>query len=104
MTRRWHWTGMLGFGVVALVVAAALLAPWLAPYAPRQLDLPRAFAGPGPGHLLGAGDTGVDLLTQVLYGARVSLSVGVLAVLVAGSLGTVLGTAVGYAGGLADEL
>ena len=46
----------------------------------------------------------MDLLTQLLYGARVSLSVGVLAVLVAGTVGTVLGTAVGYAGGLADEV
>ena len=104
MMRRWHWTSFLGLGVVAAVVAAALFAPWLAPYAPRQLDLPRAFAAPGPGHLLGAGDNGVDLLTQVLYGARVSLAVGVLAVLVAGTLGTVLGTAVGYVGGAADEV
>jgi len=104
MARRWHWTGLLGLAVVALVAAAALCAPWLAPYGPRQIDLPHAFAGPGPGHLLGAGDNGVDLLSQVIYGARISLAVGVLAVLVAGTLGTVLGTAVGYAGGAADEI
>lgn len=104
MIRRWHWTFYLGAALVAAIVLGGLFAPWLAPDGPRQLDLPHAFAPPGPGHLLGAGDNGVDLLTQLLFGARVSLTVAVLAVLVSGLVGTLLGTTVGYLGGLADDV
>jgi peptide/nickel transport system permease protein len=53
---------------------------------------------------LGAGDNGVDVLCQLLFGARVSLAVGVVAVLAAGTFGTLLGATVGYIGGLADEV
>jgi len=104
MRRPTRWTTAAGAVVVAAVVVVALFAPWLSPFGPQQLDLPQAFAPPGHGHLLGAGDNGVDLLTQILYGARVSLAVGVLAVLGAGTFGTLVGTAVGYLGGLADEV
>jgi peptide/nickel transport system permease protein len=102
--RKLHWTFFAGSAFVAVLVLVAWLAPWLAPFGPRQLDLPHSFAGPGGLHPLGAGDNGVDLLTQVLFGARVSLAVGVSAVLVAGTFGTLLGTTVGYFGGFADEL
>jgi peptide/nickel transport system permease protein len=102
--RRFHWTFFAGVAVVGLVVVGAVLAPWLTRYGPRALDLPQAFAPPGGSHLLGAGDNGVDVLSQILFGARISLAVGVLAVLVAGTFGTLLGTTVGYLGGLTDEI
>ena len=102
--RRLHWTFFAGATFVGLLVLAAALAPWLSPFGPRALDLPHSFAPPGGRHPLGAGDNGVDMLTQVLFGARVSLAVGVSAVLVAGTFGTILGTTVGYVGGFADEV
>jgi peptide/nickel transport system permease protein len=102
--RRLHWTFYVGATIVGAVVVAAVFAPWLAPFGPRQLDLPHAFGRPGAVHLLGAGDNGVDILSQLVFGARISLSVGVTAVLIAGTFGTLLGTTVGYLGGLADEV
>jgi peptide/nickel transport system permease protein len=68
------------------------------------MDLAHAWAPPGPGHPLGTGDNGIDVLAQILFGARVSLAVGLSAVLISGTLGTLVGTTLGYAGGLADDV
>jgi len=92
-------------------VGGALLAPWIAPYNPfdaASLDLNAAFAPPawiGPGttaHLLGTDDQGRDMLSTILYGARISLGVGVAAVLFALALGITLGLVSGYFGGRID--
>ena len=92
-------------------VGGALLAPWIAPYNPfdaASLDLNAAFAPPawiGPGttaHLLGTDDQGRDMLSTILYGARISLGVGVAAVLFALALGITLGLVSGYFGGRVD--
>jgi len=92
-------------------VGSALLAPWIAPYNPfdaASLDLNAAFAPPawiGPGttgHLLGTDDQGRDMLSTILYGARISLGVGVAAVLFALALGITLGLVSGYFGGRID--
>jgi len=104
MRRRLSASGLVGVGIIATIALVALLAPWLSPARPGQLDLANAWRSASPGHPLGTGDNGVDLLTQLLYGARVSLFVGVSAVLISGTFGTLLGTTVGYAGGLADDL
>jgi peptide/nickel transport system permease protein len=95
--------------VLTLVcVGGALLAPWIAPYNPfdaASLDLNAAFAPPAwiapgnAGHLLGTDDQGRDLLSTILYGARISLGVGVAAVLFALALGITLGLVSGYFGG-----
>ncbi len=104
MTRRFSLSGLVGAGIILAVALAALLAPWLSPTRPGQIDLADAWRSASAGHPLGTGDNGVDVLTQLLFGARVSLAVGVTAVLLSGTVGTLLGTAVGYAGGFADEL
>jgi peptide/nickel transport system permease protein len=92
-------------------VGGALLAPWIAPYNPfdaASLDLNAAFAPPawiGQGttaHLLGTDDQGRDMLSTILYGARISLGVGVAAVLFALALGITLGLVSGYFGGRID--
>jgi peptide/nickel transport system permease protein len=92
-------------------VGGALFAPWLAPTNPfdaSALDLNAAFAPPAwmpqgvPGHLLGTDDQGRDLLSTILYGARISLGVGVAAVLFAMLLGVTLGLVAGYFGGRLD--
>jgi len=96
-----------------ICVGGALLAPWIAPYNPfdaASLDLNAAFAPPAwiaPGntsHLLGTDDQGRDLLSTILYGARISLGVGVAAVLFALTLGITLGLVSGYFGGRIDAL
>jgi peptide/nickel transport system permease protein len=97
------WGGRFGLAVAALWVLTALLAPVLAPYAPDTVDLPSELARPGPGHVLGTGENGIDVLTHVLYGARVSLLVSVFAVALSGLVGVTLGGVAGYAGGWVDE-
>lgn len=96
-----------------LCVAAAALAPWLAPSNPfdaAALSLDSAFLPPAwtaegrAAHLLGTDDQGRDVLSTIMYGARISLAVGLAAVVFAMALGVVLGLAAGYFGGSLDAL
>ncbi len=87
-------------------VAAALFAPWLAPQNPfdaASLNLNEAFRAPGSaGHLLGTDDQGRDLLSTIMYGARISLGVGLASVLLSLVLGVSSGLVAGYLGGRLD--
>jgi peptide/nickel transport system permease protein len=89
--------------VAVLLVLTALLAPVLSPSPPEAIDLAAELAPPGPGHLLGAGENGIDVLTHVLHGARVSLTVAFFAVALSALVGSVLGGLAGFLGGLVDE-
>jgi peptide/nickel transport system permease protein len=95
--------GRFGLGVAALLVLAALLAPWLSPVPPEAIDLAAELAPPGGAHPLGAAENGVDVLSHVLYGARVSLVVSLFAVLLSAAVGVTLGGLAGYVGGLVEE-
>lgn len=95
----------LGAVFLLLVVAAAVLAPWLAPYDPLVGDLSGAYLHPpGDGYLLGADSQGRDVLSRVLYGARISLSVGIISQTVTVTLGVTLGLIAGYYGRWAEML
>lgn len=90
-------------GVIAAVfVLAALCAPLIAPYDPAQPDFGHVLAQPGWSHWLGTDDLGRDQLSRIVYGARASMQVGVLAVVLAFLVGVPLGLAAGYYGRLAD--
>jgi len=94
-----------GFALVALFVLVALLAPWLAPYGPRDPGpLSEAFDGPSRDHLLGQDGLARDELSRILYGARFSLLIGVVSVAVGLSVGLVLGAVAGYVGGFLDSV
>ena len=80
--------GAVGAAIVLVVAAVALLAPWLAPYDPLAVDLARKLAPPSAAHWLGTDQTGRDVLSRLLWGARPSLAVGLLAVVI-GLLGGV---------------
>jgi peptide/nickel transport system permease protein len=95
--------GRFGFAVAALLVLTALLGPVLSPYPAEAIDLAAELTPPGPGHLLGAGENGIDVLTHVLHGARVSLTVAFFAVALSALVGSVLGGLAGFLGGLVDE-
>lgn len=92
----------LAQGWLALLLFVALLGPWLAPFDPRALDLLHAWAPPGGGHLLGTGGNGIDLLTHLLLGARISLGIALATVATSLTLGTLLGSLAGWRGGLID--
>jgi len=93
----------IGLALVALFVAFALFAPWIAPRDPALIDLPRRLARPSLSHWFGTDELGRDILSRVIFGARISMLVG--ASVVAGSLalGTVIGSIAGYYGGRVDR-
>jgi len=97
--------------VLFICLAAALLAPWIAPHNPFDLATlnlsdaltpPRGLSGSKPGYLLGTDDQGRDVLSAIMFGARISLLVGVAAVALAVAIGVSLGLVAGYTGGRLD--
>ena len=90
--------------IVTGLVAVALAAPWLAPYAPTRIFPGAEIAPPGGRFLLGTDEVGRDILSRVLYGARVSLGVAIPSVGLAALVGTALGVTLGYLGGAPDLL
>ena len=89
------------FMIVVLFLAAAL-APLLTPYEENEMDLLHRLSAPSAEHLLGTDEGGRDVLTRLLYGARVSLLIGVIPALLSLILGALLGVAAGYRGGWTD--
>src|SRR5437667_6695435 len=99
-----------GLAFVLALGAVAVAAPWLAPHDPtrqalrERLTAPTLEAADGRPRLLGTDHLGRDVLSRVIYGARVSLVVGVAAVVVGGALGAALGIAAGFRGGFTDSV
>ena len=93
-----------GLLVLLLFGAAALLAPVLSPADPLAQNVVEGLRPPSSEHLLGTDKLGRDILSRMLYGARISLMVGALVVAIASSVGAALGLLAGYVGGWADEL
>ncbi|HEY8497663.1 MAG TPA: ABC transporter permease, partial [Limnochordales bacterium] len=95
--------------VLAGFVAMALFAPALAPFEPDRFVLSARLAPPWPlpgwrpGHWLGTDELGRDILSRIIYGARLSLAVGTAAVAVSAAVGTALGAVAGYRGGRLDQ-
>ncbi len=95
-------TGALGLILVAFVILAAVLAPVLVPFDPADSDLKLALQPPSRHHWFGTDQLGRDVFTRVLYGARVSLLIGLVTVATAGALGLAVGVISGYVGGATD--
>jgi peptide/nickel transport system permease protein len=96
--------GALGFLIVLGFMLMVLFAPLLAPYGFAEQDIPSMLQGPSRAHLLGTDHLGRDLLSRIIYGARIALGVAVPAVLIALSGGIVLGLIAGYTGGIVDDI
>lgn len=101
--RRRH-SAMVGLGIVVILVLAAVLAPWIAPYDPAQQSWTAVRKPPSWLHLLGTDESGRDLLSRVIFGARASLLAGVVSVSIALGIGVPIGLAAGYLGGWIDAL
>lgn len=93
-----------GLILTIALITVAVLAPWLAPADPNVQDTARRLEAPSKEHLLGLDDLGRDVLSRVLWGARVSLRVGFSVVLLASLIGVTLGAISGYFGGAVDVL
>ena len=96
--------GVAGAVLVALVVACAFLGPAVAPYAPNAPDYTHTLQPPTLRHWGGTDEFGRDVLSRVLYGARISLGVAVLGVAAGAAVGIFLGLATGYYGGTLDDV
>ncbi len=94
----------IGFALAMLLLLSALLAPWIAPANPAAQSLPERLQPPSLAHWMGTDELGRDVLSRVLYGARVSLYVSVCVVSGCGLTGLALGMLAGYAGGWFDRL
>ena len=94
---------VVGAVYLVLLIAGALLAPVLAPYDPIKQDLGHMLTAPSSAHLLGTDDLGRDVLTRLLYGARLSLGAACLAVAIATLAGVPIGLVAGYLGGAVDD-
>ena len=95
---------MTGLALVLGLFVVALLASWLAPYDPNLIDLKQVLMPPSPAHLLGTDTLGRDVLSRIIFGSRVSLLVGFVAVGIATLIGVLVGALAGYYGGLVDQL
>ena len=91
-------------GFLFIILSVSLLAPWVAPYSYQEQDTLNILAFPGVEHFLGTDRLGRDLLSRMIYGARVSLFVGVFSTLIALVIGTVYGMISAYVGGKTDNL
>ena len=94
---------VLGLGVVLFFLALGLLATWLAPFGPLATG-PHSFRPPDATYHMGTDDLGRDILSGVLWGARVSIAVGLLAALTSTAIGVIIGAAAGYYGRRLDDL
>jgi peptide/nickel transport system permease protein len=95
---------VFGTAVMAVFILMAVFAPLVAPYDPLDQNLPEKFDGPSLAHPFGQDELGRDILSRVIYGARISLTAGLAAVALATVVGTIVGLAAGYLGRWPDSL
>lgn len=95
---------MTGATIVLILFILSLLAPWITPYAPDDLDAYNVLIPPDASHWLGTDELGRDVLTRIIYGARISLKVGFVSVGIAVLAGSIAGLCAGYYGGWIDQI
>lgn len=95
---------MVGLFIITILILSAIFAPWIAPYHFDDQDLMRTFQSPSREHLLGTDNFGRDIMSRIIYGARISLMVGFIAVSISLIVGGFLGAVAGYYGGRLDNV
>ena len=95
---------LAGLLFIIAILAFAILAPFIAPYSPTHIDTENILAAPSRAHIFGTDTLGRDIFSRIVYGSRISLSIGFIAVGIAVIIGLVLGSIAGYYGGSADSL
>ncbi|HZU86782.1 MAG TPA: ABC transporter permease [Anaerolineaceae bacterium] len=99
-----HRMAVAGAVTMLIIVLMVIFADVIAPYSPTDMDLRNRFLPPSATHIMGTDDLGRDMFARVLYGGRISLAVGLLAMSVAITIGTLTGLISGFYGGLADSI
>jgi peptide/nickel transport system permease protein len=101
---RRHKPAMIGTAIVLIFALAAIFAPYISPWDPKKTDLDAMLQPPSSEHIMGTDELGRDLLTRILYGGRVSLSIGVMAMALAVVVGAIVGGVAGFYGGWVDNI
>lgn len=99
-----RWVVVFGTIIILALIAAAAFAPWIAPYDPIKTNMLKSLKQPSGEHFLGTDKLGRDVLSRIIYGSRVSLWVGVVAVSIACVIGMSLGLVAGYFSGLINNI
>ena len=104
--RRFRKNGraVVGLCIVIILVLCAVLAPIISPYEPNAQDPRNRLQGPSAGHWFGTDELGRDILSRIIYGARISMSVGLIAICISLIGGVTLGAIAGYYGGTIDNI
>lgn len=97
-------TAVFGLVLLIMISVVAVFAPFFAPFSPTEMDLNAMYAAPSLKHPCGCDEVGRDILSRLIYGARYSLSIGLIADIVSQIIGVLLGAAIGYAGGKVDMI
>lgn len=95
---------LFGAIIVGILVAVAVFAPFIAPYNPNEVDLDSALLAPSAQHLFGTDYLGRDVFSRIIFGSRISLSIGFIAVGIAVCIGVLIGSIAGYYGGRVDTV
>jgi len=96
-------TAMAGLIILVIMCLMAVSANWLAPYDPIRLNLSERLQPPGMAHWFGTDEMGRDILSRIMFGARISLRIGFVVIFISGGLGSVIGAVAGYYGGRIDN-
>src|SRR5580765_2242186 len=94
---------IIGLIIVGVLLIVALFAPWIATHDVGATDLTLRYLSPNAAHWFGTDSTGRDIFSRVVFGARISLQVGIIVVFVSAFIGTILGAVAGYYGGWVDR-
>ncbi|GLC29299.1 oligopeptide ABC transporter permease [Clostridium omnivorum] len=95
---------LTGLFILIFMVLMSIVGPWISPYDMETIDLGNVSSSPTAQHLLGTDSVGRDVLTRIMYAGRISLSVGVVAVVIEIVIGSILGAVAGYYGGVVDGI
>ncbi|AJY76974.1 ABC transporter permease [Paenibacillus beijingensis] len=95
---------LIGLSVMGVIILLSLAAPLLTSYDPNKINILDRFQEPTMKHWFGTDEVGRDIFSRILYGARLSLGIGIVSVVVAAACGTVIGTVAGYFGGKIDQI
>src|SRR3954471_799805 len=101
-----HRLAMVGLGIFAFMIVLAVIGPIIDPFNPLFIPNAKHPGGDGPSlqHIMGTDSVGRDVLAMVINGARISISIGMFSMLIAGVVGVVIGAVAGYAGGIVDNV
>jgi peptide/nickel transport system permease protein len=96
--------GLIGFVVLAVLIVVAVLAPVLAPYSPTAQNLPNAMQAPSAAHWAGTDEFGRDILSRLIYGARITIQTVLAVTVIVGPVGLLIGVVAGFFGGRVDAI